>query len=109
MKVMRNKQRPRTYARYRAFSRKGNEKIFESDGQYLLKLVFSVLLGSFWLKFSTPIMIAGLTLHALPVGVLAGLLLVRQFEKYQSNRKIWYAVIIVIGIVTYFVPAGIII
>lgn len=104
---MANKQR--TYARNRAFSRKGREKLFESDSQYLLKLVFSVLLGSFWLKFNEPLTVGALTFAAIPLGVFAGLLLVRKFEKYQTDRKIWYAVIIVVGILTYFVPAGIII
>ena len=103
------KSRPRTYARNRAFSRKGYEKVFESDGQYLLKLIFYVLLGSFWLKFAQPLVWLGMTFNALPVGLVLGLIIINRFEKFQSNRKIWYAVIIVVGIISYFVPAGIVI
>ena len=80
--MARQKQkRPRTYARNRAavISRSGNEKIFESDGTYLLKLVAFVLLGTLWLKFSQPIV------------------------------WIWYAILIVVTIICYFVPAGIVI
>ncbi len=103
------KKRPRTYARNRAFSRKGYEKVFESDGEYLLKLILYVLLGSFWLKFSQPFAWLGLHFNALPVGLVLGLIIISRFEKFQSNRKIWYAVIIVVGIISYFVPAGIVI
>lgn len=103
------KARPRTYARNRSFSRRGYEKIFESDGEYLLKLIVCVLLGSFWIKFSEPISWMGMSLFAIPVGLAVGLLIVSQFEKFQSDRKIWYAVIIIVGVISYFVPAGIVI
>jgi hypothetical protein len=102
-------KRPRTYARNRAFSRRGREMLFESDGEYLLKLIMCVLLGSFWLKFSQPFIWAGLTFNALPVGLVLGLIIMSQFERFQADRKIWYAVIIVVGIISYFVPAGIVI
>lgn len=101
--------RPRTYARNRSFSRRGYEKLFESDGEYLLKLVLCVLLGTFWLKFSQPFTWIGVTFHALPLGLLLGLVIVSKFEKFQADRKIWYAVLIVVGIISYFVPAGIVI
>jgi predicted membrane chloride channel (bestrophin family) len=101
------KPRPRTYARNRAFSRKGNEKLFESDGHYFLKLVIYVLISTFWIKFSQPISWMGFTLHAIPVGMILGFILVRQFEKYQSDRKIWYLVLIIVGIISSLMPAGI--
>jgi hypothetical protein len=103
------KPRPRTYARNRAFSRKGYEKIFESDGQYLLKLILYILLGSFWLKFSQPVSWLGMTFFALPIGLALGLIIINRFETLQADRKIWYAVVIVVGIISYFVPAGIVI
>lgn len=102
-------KRPRTYARNRAFSRRGREMLFESDGEYLLKLIMCVLLGSFWLKFSQPFIWGGVTFNALPVGLLLGLVIVSRFERFQADRKIWYAVIVVVGIISYFVPAGIVI
>lgn len=103
------KQRPRTYARNRSLSRRGYEKIFESDGEYLLKLIVCVLLATFWIKLSQPLVWLGMTFTAIPVGLFVGLLIVSRFEKFQANRKIWYAVIVVVGIISYFEPAGIVI
>lgn len=107
--AQKQKARPRTYARNRSFSRRGYEKIFESDGEYLLKLIVCVLLGSFWIKFSEPVSWLGMSFFAIPVGLVLGIILVSQFEKFQSDRKIWYAVLIIVGVISYFVPAGIVI
>jgi multisubunit Na+/H+ antiporter MnhE subunit len=68
-----------------------------------------VLLATFWIKFSQPFTWLGMTFAAIPVGLVVGLIIVSQFEKFQANRKIWYAVIIVVGIISYFEPAGIVI
>lgn len=104
------KNRERTYARNRTtVSRRGYEKVVETDSTYFLKLVIFLLLGTLWLKFATPIEVFGLPVNALPLGVVLGLLLVHVVEKYQFNRKIWYAVLLLVGVVSYFVPAGIII
>jgi len=84
------------------------ERVFESDGTYLLKLVAFVLLGTFWLKFNTVVSWMGFPLTGVPIGLLIGLLLVNRFEKYQEDRKIWYAILIVVAIISYFVPAGIV-
>ena len=106
--MARQKQkRPRTYARNRT---KGyREKIYESDSTYFLKLVIYVLLGTLWLKFAQPIEWLGIPLGGIPIGMVVGLLLVRYREKYQSDRKIWYAVLLVVTIISHFVPAGIVI
>ena len=85
------------------------ERMFETDSTYFLKLVVFVLLGTLWLKFQQPVSWLGLPFYGLPVGLLVGLLLVRQFEKYQADRKIWYAILLVVTIICYFVPAGVII
>ncbi len=90
-------------------SRRGNLLSSESDGQYLLKLVVVILLGTFWLKFGTPLTVAGIPLAAVPLGMLLGLLLISRLEKLQFNRKIWYAILFVVTIVCYFLPAGIMI
>lgn len=81
----------------------------EPDSTYLLKLVLYVLLGTFWIKLASPIFWQGVPLGAVPVGLLLGLVLVKWFEKYQTDRKIWYAILIVVTILGYFVPAGIVI
>jgi hypothetical protein len=88
---------------------KAREKIFETDGTYLLKLVVFVLLGTFWLKFQQPVSWLGYMFQGIPIGLFVGLILVRRFVKYQSDRKIWYAILIVVTIISYFVPAGVVI
>ena len=85
------------------------EKVFETDGVYFLKLVGVFLLGTFWIKFSDPISIGVFQLTAIPAGVFVGFLLVRAFEKHQADRKIWYALLVVIGVVSNFQAAGIVI
>lgn len=90
-------------------SRAVSEKVYESDGTYLLKLVAFVLLGTLWLKFSQPITWFGMQMNGIPLGLLIGVLLVSKFEKYQSDRKIWYAILIIVTIICYFAPAGILI
>src|SRR5687768_12778641 len=102
-------KRPRTYAKNRAISRTGNEKVFETDSTYFLKLVAFALLGTFWIKFGTPITWQGITIVSIPLGFFVGLLLVSRFEKYQSDRKIWYAILLVVTIICNFLPAGIVI
>lgn len=103
-------KRPRTYARNRAatLTRRGNEVLFETDSTYFLKLVVFVLLGTLWIKFSDPLVWMNFQFNAIPVGMLIGLLLVNKFEKYQADRKIWYAILLVVTIICYFVPAGVI-
>jgi hypothetical protein len=108
--VTKKQKRPRTYARFRNASatRRGYERIFESDGTYFLKLVVCALLGTLWLKFTTPVSWLGIPLNAIPVGLLIGLVLVQRFEKLQADRKIWYATLLVVTIICYFVPAGVV-
>lgn len=101
------KARPRTYSRNRAVSRSGREMSFETDGVFLLKLVVCVLLGMFWLKFAAPLRLGPLAFGAVPLGALVGLLLVHVVEKHQSDRKIWYAVLVVVTIVSFFYPTGV--
>lgn len=81
----------------------------ETDGMYFLKLVVFLLLATLWLKFESPVEWLGVPINALPLGIVLGLVLVHLVEKYQFNRKIWYAVLLTVGIISYFVPAGIII
>ena len=88
-------------------SRKPTEQA-ETDGSFFLKLVVFVLLGTFWMRFQPPITLGSFLLSGFPLGLIIGLLLVHQFEKRQSDRKIWYAVLLVITIACAFTPTGII-
>ena len=101
--------RKKSNTRAAVVARRSYEKVFESDGTYLLKLVAFVLLGTLWLKFQQPVTWLGMPFSGVPAGLLIGLLLVKKFEKYQEDRKIWYAILIVVTIICYFVPAGIVI
>lgn len=109
MVTQKTKKHAKSKPRSRAVSSRVTEKVFESDGTYFLKLVVFVLLGTLWLKFSQPITWMGIPMGGIPLGMLVGLLLVSRFEKYQSDRKIWYATLLVVTIICYFVPAGILI
>lgn len=106
---MSRKHKQRTYARNRIFSRRGNEKLQEPDGFYLLKLVVVAILGTLWLKFRAPVGAGAVVVNALPIGLAEGVLLVHWLETSPMNRKIWYATLLIIAIVSYFLPAGIVI
>lgn len=79
----------------------------ERDSVYFLKLVLYLVLGTIWLKFSTPIIVGGIPVSGVPVGLLIGLL-IASHDKFQIDRKIEYAVIMVMTVISYFLPAGII-
>lgn len=89
----------------RSFSR----RIRESDGQYLLKLSIVVVLGTVWIKFGQAFYLGNLALTGVPVGMIGGMILVERFETLQENRKIWYAILVLTAIASYFLPAGIVI
>ncbi|MBL8159454.1 hypothetical protein JNJ66_03280 [Candidatus Saccharibacteria bacterium] len=79
----------------------------QSDGAFLLKLVLYVILGSLWLRLAAPVEIGFVEIHSLPIGLAAGLLFAAH-DHFQIDRKIEYVVLIVIGIVTFYLPAGIV-
>lgn len=80
----------------------------EEDSSFILKIVIYILLATFWVKFQTPIELGFLTISGLPVGLLVGLILASQ-DRFQIDRKIEYVVLFIMTIITYFVPAGIVI
>lgn len=80
----------------------------ETDSAYVLKLVLYVVLGSVWLKFATPLMIGDVVLNGLPVGLLLGLIFASH-DHFQVDRKIEYAVLLIVTILSYFAPSGILI
>lgn len=104
-----NKHKERTYARNRLISRKGRENIYESDSTYFLKLIVVVLLGMMWLKFAEPLQVGSFVLTGIPLGLMIGVLIVSKFEHFQLDRKIWYAILVIVTVISYFVPAGIVI
>ena len=83
-------------------------RVRESDGQYLLKLVVVVLVGAVWFKFGHVFYVGSFAFTGIPLGMLLGILLVDKLEVHQDDRKIWYAILILVAIVSYFFPAGIV-
>lgn len=79
----------------------------ESDSAYFLKLVLYVVLGTLWLKFQSPLVIGDFLFTGVPIGLLIGLLFASH-DHFQVDRKIEYAILIIMTIVSYFLPAGII-
>lgn len=80
----------------------------ESDGTYFLKLVLYVVLGSLWIKFASPVEIGTFSVSGLPLGLFLGLIFASH-DHFQVDRKIAYAILILMTILTYFLPAGIVI
>ncbi|HYG83754.1 MAG TPA: hypothetical protein VD907_02660 [Verrucomicrobiae bacterium] len=80
----------------------------EKDSTFFLKLVLYILIGTLWLKFSAPLVIFGLPINGLPLGLVIGLLFARH-DHFQIDRKIEYAILLIMTIVTYFLPAGVVI
>ena len=101
------KPRHRTYARNRHVAAV-QKQVSESDGTYFLKLIIIVILGTLWLKLAQPLSWQGIPFGGFPIGAAVGLAGIALFEKNQTDRKIWYAVLIIVTIISYFVPAGIV-
>lgn len=80
----------------------------ETDSAYFLKIVLYVVLGSLWLKFATPLELGGLVLNGLPLGLVLGIIFASH-DHFQVDRKIEYAILILMTVLSYFLPAGIVI
>ena len=107
-KTTKTKTRVKSKKRAQKTARKPKQAVVEErDSIYFLKLVLYIVLGTIWLKFSDPIIVGGIPLAGVPVGLLIGLL-IASHDKLQIDRKIEYAVIIVMTVISYFLPAGII-
>ena len=100
--------RARTYARNRATATALKNQVVESDSKYFLKLVIVMLLGVFWVKFANPLSLNGFFIGGIPLGCMIGLVGIHLLEKNQLDRKIWYAVLIVVTVIGNFFPAGIV-
>lgn len=71
----------------------------ELDGVYLLKLVFYLLLGSLWIRLS----FGQSTEIGLPIGFIIGFAF-SMHERFQIDRKIEYAVLVLAMFFGYFAP-----
>lgn len=87
-------------------TKKKQSEPVEKDSVYFLKLVVYVILGTFWIKFSDPVHLGPLLLNGVPLGLLIGMI-VASHDHFQVDRKLEYAVLLLMTIVSYFLPAGI--
>lgn len=79
----------------------------EADSVYFLKLILYMLLGATWIKFATPLSLGALQLNGLPIGMLFGIMFAAH-DHFAIDRKIEYALLIIMMVLTYFLPAGIV-
>ena len=79
----------------------------ETDSAFLLKIVMYIILASVCIKFQEPLDLFVVGISGVPIGLFIGLIVARQ-DRFQIDRKIEYVVLIVMTIVTYFIPAGIV-
>ena len=86
---------------------KKTEKV-ELDSTYFLKIVVYILLGTFWLRLADPVHVGGLTITAIPVGLLVALLFISH-DHFVIDRKIEYPIVIMVTIVSYFLSSGIVV
>ena len=70
---------------------------------YLLKYVVLFVIGLCWLRIG--IVVGPLT--SLPVGLMIGLVVV-SLERFRTSRKIELAILLVAGLLSYFLPVGLV-
>jgi len=90
-------------------SKKGRSRAVktETDSVFFLKLVIYIIMGAFWIRIQPPMEFFSVPITGIPVGLLLGLLLASH-DHFQIDRKIEYTVLILVVIVSYFFPTGII-
>lgn len=80
---------------------KTKSKAKELDGPYFLKMVIYLILGMLWLKVYSA---NGLRIP-IAIGLIGGVFFARR-DRYQIDRKIEYAVLLMAMLVGYFTPYG---
>lgn len=75
----------------------------ELDSIYLLKMVFYLILGSFWLRITN----ANQSWQVpVPVGLFLGLLLAGK-DRFQIDRKLEYAILLMAMFLGFWLPLGV--
>ncbi len=74
----------------------------EQDSTYFLKLVLYIVLGAFWIRLPQPYY----GFNAIPVGFFIGLIFASH-DHFAIDRKIEYAVLIVVALFTYLAAGAI--
>lgn len=89
-------------------ARRSPSVVGESDSAYFLKIVLYIILGSLWIKFAHPLQLGGFVLNGAPLGLAVGVVFASH-DHFQVDRKIEYVILLLMMIVTYFLPAGVVI
>ena len=79
----------------------------EKDSTYFLKIVLYVILGSFWLKFDPPMQVGEFVFYGVPLGLVIGVIFASH-DHFAVDRRIEYAILLLITIFTFYIPAGIV-
>jgi multisubunit Na+/H+ antiporter MnhE subunit len=85
------------------FMAKKKQKTVESDSLYFLKLVLFFVLGAFWMHFEEPISVGDFLIYGLPVGLVVGLIFASH-DHFRVDRKIEYAILLVMTVIGFVVP-----
>lgn len=73
----------------------------EADSVYILKLVLYLIIGSQWLRITK-----GTMTIPLPIGLIIGVLFARM-DRFQIDRKIEYAILLLSMFIGFWLPLGI--
>jgi ABC-type dipeptide/oligopeptide/nickel transport system permease component len=78
----------------------------EKDSVYFFKLVFYIVIGSVWLRFQGPLQIGDIVINGFPIGLIIGLVFATQ-DHFKIDRKIEFAILILMAIISFFLPIAI--
>jgi len=75
----------------------------ELDSVYVLKMLLYLILGSFWLRVSNTSQTSQIPI---PIGLIIGLFLASH-ERFQIDRKLEYAILLMAMFIGFWLPIGI--
>jgi hypothetical protein len=81
--------------------KKRTPTVREADSEYFLKMVFYLVIGSFWLRITFS---SGSQLP-IPIGLIAGIGLAMH-ERLRIDRKLEYAVLLMAMFIGFWLPIG---
>ncbi len=79
----------------------------ETDGAYLLKIIMYIIFGALWIRFAAPLQVGPFVLNGIPIGLFIGLIFASH-DHFQVDRKIEYVILILVAIISNFLPTGIV-
>jgi len=74
----------------------------ELDSVYLLKMLLYLVLGSFWVRFTTRSQVSQIPI---PLGFVVGVFLASR-ERFRIDRKLEFAVLLMAMFIGFWLPIG---